>query len=111
MAKKNRGLGRGLDALLPEAEAVTGGGQEIAIGDIDPNPDQPRRVFQEEAIAQLNALLSKILPLRPLRDCGFTEDDIKNFPVSVEINQQRLITNSYVPMTLELMERIYRECY
>lgn len=38
MAKKNRGLGRGLDALLPEAEELTGAGQEIAIGDIDPNP-------------------------------------------------------------------------
>ena len=54
MAKKTRGLGRGLDVLLPETEEnLSGGGQEIAIGDIDPNPDQPRRVFQEESIAQL----------------------------------------------------------
>ena len=53
MPKKNHGLGRGLDVLLPEADMTAAGGQEIAIGDIDPNPDQPRRVFQEEAIAQL----------------------------------------------------------
>jgi len=65
----------------------------------------------EDAIPTLNKLLQKILPLRPLHDAGFTEADIKGFPVSVEANQQRLITNSYVPMTLELMERIYRECY
>lgn len=65
----------------------------------------------ENAIPTLNALLQKILPLRPLRDAGFTEADIKSFPVSVEANQQRLITNSYVPMDLPLMERIYRECY
>ena len=53
MPKKSHGLGRGLDALLPEADMTATSGQEIAIGDIDPNPDQPRRVFQEESIAQL----------------------------------------------------------
>ncbi len=43
-----------LDSLLPEVDMMTsGGGQEIAIGDIDPNPDQPRRAFSEESIAQL----------------------------------------------------------
>lgn len=66
---------------------------------------------EENAIATLNKLLQDVVPLRPLRDTGFTEADIVGFPKSVEINQQRLITNSYVPMDLELMERIYRECY
>ncbi len=66
MAKKNRGLGRGLDALLPEAEELTGAGQEIAIGDIDPNPDQPRRVFQEESIAQLAQSIREQGVLQPL---------------------------------------------
>ncbi len=54
MPKKTHGLARGLDALLPELDsAAPGAGQEIAIGDIDPNPDQPRHYFSEEAIAQL----------------------------------------------------------
>ncbi len=56
MPKKSqpRGLARGLDALLPEMDAAApGAGQEIAIGDIDPNPDQPRHSFSEENIAQL----------------------------------------------------------
>lgn len=54
MPKKSRGLARGLDALLPEMDgAVPGAGQEIAIGDIDPNPDQPRHIFPEESIRQL----------------------------------------------------------
>ena len=54
MPKKTRGLARGLDSLLPELDAAApGAGQEIAIGDIDPNPDQPRRAFSEESIAQL----------------------------------------------------------
>lgn len=56
MPKKTHGLARGLDSLLPEVDMMTsGGGQEIAIGDIDPNPDQPRRAFSEESIAQLRS--------------------------------------------------------
>ena len=65
----------------------------------------------KDAIPTLNALLEKVLPLKPLHEYGFKESDIKDFPVSVMENQQRLITNSYVPMTKELMERIYRECF
>lgn len=66
MAKKTRGLGRGLDALLPEVEETPGAGQEIAIGDIDPNPDQPRRVFQDESIAQLSQSIRDQGVLQPL---------------------------------------------
>ena len=66
----------------------------------------------DNAIAYLNELLEKVLHLKPLREYGFKESDIKDFPVSVEANQQRLITNSYIqPWTRELMERVYRECY
>ena len=43
----------------------------------------------EGAIPKMNALLQRILPLRPLRDYGFTEADFKAFPQSVETNQQR----------------------
>ena len=53
MAKKTRGLGRGLDALLPTEPESGDGVLQVAIGDIDPNADQPRRVFAEEALAQL----------------------------------------------------------
>ena len=51
------------------------------------------------------------VPLRPLRDCGFTEADFKSFPLSVEANQQRLMTNAYYPFDLESEEAIYRKCY
>ena len=66
MAKKNRGLGRGLDALLPEVELTASGAQEIAIGDLDPNPDQPRRHFQEEAINQLAQSIADQGVLQPI---------------------------------------------
>lgn len=68
MAKKSRGLGRGLEALLPDAEEAlaSGGVQEIAIGDIDPNPDQPRRTFSEESIAQLAQSIREQGVLQPI---------------------------------------------
>ena len=39
------------------------------------------------------------------------EEDIKAFAQSVEANQQRLITNSYRPWSVELSERVYKECF
>ncbi|WP_293007424.1 MULTISPECIES: 4-hydroxybutyrate dehydrogenase [unclassified Oscillibacter] len=65
----------------------------------------------KDAISTLNALLQRILPLRPLRETGFTEQDIVEFPKSVEINQQRLMNNAYYSFERADMERIYRECY
>lgn len=67
MAKKTRGLGRGLEALLPDAEeALSSGVQEISLGDIDPNPDQPRRTFSEESIAQLAQSIREQGVLQPI---------------------------------------------
>ena len=67
MPKKTRGLARGLDALLPELDTTApGAGQEIAVGDIDPNPDQPRRAFSEESIAQLAASIREQGVLQPI---------------------------------------------
>ena len=65
----------------------------------------------EDAISELNALLQRILPLRPLHDAGFTEKDIVDFPKSVEANQQRLMTNAYYPLELKDMEDVYRKCF
>lgn len=67
MPKKTHGLARGLDVLLPEEDLMsTGGGQEIAIGDIDPNPDQPRRIFSEESISQLAQSIQAQGVLQPI---------------------------------------------
>ncbi|WP_294856842.1 4-hydroxybutyrate dehydrogenase [uncultured Oscillibacter sp.] len=65
----------------------------------------------KDAISTLNALLQRILALRPLRETGFTEQDIVEFPKSVEINQQRLMNNAYYSFERADMERIYQECY
>lgn len=67
MAAKKKGLGRGLDALLPETdELLPNVVQEIPVGDIDPNTDQPRRAFPEEGMAQLSASVKEQGVLQPL---------------------------------------------
>ena len=50
------GSGRGLDALIDTSEVKTQGSSilnEIPISQIEPNPDQPRREFDEEALQEL----------------------------------------------------------
>ena len=83
MAKK-MGLGRGLSAILPDVEEVvesvdhqmpttivpTDAVVELNLGDIDPNRDQPRKKFDDEALSQLadsirhSGVLSPILVAR-----------------------------------------------
>jgi len=68
MAKKNA-LGRGLDALITMDEAVTRGSSsinEIALSKIISNPDQPRRMFDEETMGELAASISKIGVIQPI---------------------------------------------
>ena len=55
MPKKTHGLGRGLDSLFQsmEMEEAGSGILEIPVGQLDPNPDQPRQTFDDESLAQL----------------------------------------------------------
>ncbi len=65
----------------------------------------------ENALKTLAALEERILHLKPLREYGFTKEDIGLFADSVLQNQQRLVVNSYVPLIRELIVEIYSECY
>ncbi len=64
---KRGGLGRGLDALLPQndtlLETVV---RDIPIDDIDPNTDQPRREFDKEALEQLAESIREAGVLSPI---------------------------------------------
>lgn len=58
--RRPSGLGRGLSSLLGEAqrEAPVAGGtrgdiRQIPVASIEPHPGQPRRIFAEEALAEL----------------------------------------------------------
>jgi ParB family chromosome partitioning protein len=63
------GLGRGLSALIPSAsqESHTNGDvHELAVGMIQPNPDQPRTDIGEDGIAELADSISKVGLLQPI---------------------------------------------
>ena len=70
MAKRG-GLGTNLDALIPltinnnNQEEVVGAQDEIDIDLIDPNPRQPRTVFDPEALQELVASIKEIGILQP----------------------------------------------
>lgn len=53
MARPQRGLGKGLGALIPTAEAEMPGLAEVAVDLISPNPRQPRGTLEAEALQEL----------------------------------------------------------
>ena len=70
MARQS-GLGRGLGALIPaDVTAVVTGDQprleDLPIGSIVPNPNQPRVHFDEESLAELAASIREIGVLQPV---------------------------------------------
>lgn len=67
MAKK--GLGRGLQALIPEEENINPDSNQvlmIATDKISKNPDQPRKNFTKEALAELAASIKENGIIQPL---------------------------------------------
>ena len=65
MAARKSGLGRGLDALLP-AEHPAEGFFTIAVDRVQPNPDQPRRRFEQDALEALAASIREVGILQPI---------------------------------------------
>lgn len=63
MSAKARGLGRGLDALLPK---VHGGVEQVAIDRLVPSPHQPRKRIDDAAIAELAESIAARGVLQPI---------------------------------------------
>lgn len=66
MAAKKGGLGRGLDSLMDENAADAGGAVIININDIEPNRGQPRKDFDETALAELADSISQHGLIQPI---------------------------------------------
>lgn len=71
--QERRGLGRGLSALMAdvaatqaEAEGARKRDQRIPVEQLFPNPDQPRRHFDETALAELAASIREKGVIQPL---------------------------------------------
>ena len=63
---KKTGLGRGLDALLPESNDLENMVSMIAVMELDRNPDQPRRDFDETSLQALADSIRQAGVLQPL---------------------------------------------
>ncbi|MFY9595054.1 MAG: ParB/RepB/Spo0J family partition protein [Caldicoprobacterales bacterium] len=75
---KKRGLGKGLDALFQSydsfestedtgsSETLEGRVLELSIYDIDPNPDQPRRNFEQDSIQDLSQSIMEHGVVQPI---------------------------------------------
>lgn len=66
---KRNALGRGLDSLLTPTEVRTDGSSainEIEISLIMPNPEQPRRTFDDESLGELATSIRELGVVQPL---------------------------------------------
>ncbi|WP_349409001.1 ParB/RepB/Spo0J family partition protein [Pseudalkalibacillus sp. SCS-8] len=115
-----RGLGKGINALFPSNESeLEQEIQEVKIGDIRPNPYQPRKTFDSKAIQELKESIETHGILQPIvvrksikgyeivvgerryraaKECG-----MKKIPVLVrDLDEQKM-------MELALIENLQRE--
>lgn len=65
----------------------------------------------DEVYDALEALFTKILPCKPLRGYGVTEDALDAYTDNVMEKQGRLMANAYVPMDRASIYAIYKAVY
>lgn len=69
MSQRKSALGRGLDAMISMPEIRTDGSSaisEIRVSDISPNPEQPRTIFEPEALEELATSIRELGIIQPL---------------------------------------------
>lgn len=80
MAVKKKGLGKGLDSLIPDnkqtrlvksddsdiKEESKSGAQMMKINDVEPNREQPRKKFEEDALLELSDSIKQFGIIQPL---------------------------------------------
>ena len=72
-AAKRKGLGKGLDSLIPKIETSEPGTEEavkpdtfVKISRIEPNKNQPRKKFDEDALQELSESIKQFGVIQPL---------------------------------------------
>ena len=65
----------------------------------------------EKAFDELDVLLSNLLPKKPLKTYGMTEEEVDGFTEKVITGQQRLLANNYVPFTDADIRGIYSRLF
>ena len=67
--RKKEGLGRGLDSLFEDAAPVFESGAKVdtlPLREIEPDPEQPRKTFDEQALGELAASIAEHGLLQPI---------------------------------------------
>ncbi len=122
MAKKMV-LGRGLDALITIDEVKTEGSSsinEIELSKIQANPDQPRQIFDEEALQELAASIRQIGVIQPITLREITKDSYQIIAGERRYRASQLAGLTAIPayiktaedesvMEMALIENIQRE--
>ena len=115
----SKGLGRGLDALIPQLDSSEEQIQHVAVRQLRPNPYQPRKVFSPEALQELtesirqHGLIQPILVRKSLKGYEIVAGerrwraakmaDLKTVPVVVkEFSDEQV-------MEIALIENLQRE--
>jgi len=69
---RSSGLGKGLSSIIPGAELTDADGtrgavlSDVPVASVSPNPNQPRRHFDEESLTELSASISEMGVLQPI---------------------------------------------
>ncbi len=88
--KKLFGLGKGLGSLIPQENKKTPQFQKenvfyVEVSKIEPNPDQPRRDFDGEALKELSKSIKKYGVLQPLLVTKIEKENKTGLVVSYEL--------------------------
>ncbi|MBP1616794.1 MAG: Chromosome segregation protein Spo0J [Bacteroidetes bacterium] len=116
-------LGRGLDALITIEEVNVGGSSsinEIELDKIHPNPDQPRRTFDEDALAELSVSIKQLGIIQPIALRKISEDNYQIIAGERRFRASQLAGLKTIPayvrtledevvMEMALIENIQRE--
>jgi len=120
---KRSALGRGLDALITMDDLKTGGSSfisEIEIGKIQPNPEQPRSVFEEEALDELATSIRSLGVIQPITLKETSKDKYiiisgeRRYRASLKVGLERIpayirTANDENIVEMALIENIQRE--
>lgn len=105
MAAKKGGLGKGMSALIYDnaMEPTSGESVRLSINEIEPNRDQPRKIFEEQALAELSASIKEHGVLQPLLVRPMTDGSYRLVAGERRYRAARMAGVTEVPVTIREM--------
>lgn len=101
--KERRGLGKGLEALIPVTEepAAAGGVLEVPVSAIVPNPMQPRTRLDPDSLAELAASIEEHGLIQPLIVTRQPDDQYQLIAGERRLQAARLVGLATVPVIVK----------